>query len=151
MNRKERRAAQKADRPAAGRSEQSAGERIHRLFYEAAQLETARKFDDAARAYKRVLALDPAHAQAWNNLGRTMQQLGKREEASTSFAKALALLPQLLEQYAGVRATLLQLSPALAEALLRQDTAWPKRLSEDELFDSAGIAAIESDPDRKSV
>ena len=77
MNRKERRATQKGDRLAAERSGQSAGEQISRLFYEAAQLEMTRKFDDAARIYKRVLALEPDHAQAWNNLGRAMQELAK--------------------------------------------------------------------------
>src|SRR5262249_11537104 len=51
-----------------------------------------------------------------------------------------------LEQYAGICATLMELSPPLAEALRRQTAAWPKRLRESELFNTAGFAAISANP-----
>jgi len=147
MNRKERRVAHKHDRPADARRTKSAGDQIHQLFSEAAAYEQARKFNDAARAYKRVLQLEPDHAQACNNLGRVMQALGKPREASACFARALALMPQLLEQqYAGICATLVALCPPLGGALQQQAAAWPKRLTENELFGNAGLASIAADP-----
>ena len=133
MNRKQRRARLKHSSSSdVGRSG-STGDQISQLFFEAAECERARKFDDAARAYKRVLLLKPNHAEACNNLARVRQTQGKTKEASTFYARALALMPQLLEQYAGIRATLIALLPPLSEALQRQAAAWPKRLTEVEL------------------
>jgi SAM-dependent methyltransferase len=149
MNRKERRAAQKHGRPAHARrkEKESADDQINQLFLEAVECEQARKFDDAARAYNRVLQLKSDHAQACNNLGRVMQALGKPQEASSYFARALALMPQLLEQqYAGICATLVTLCPPLGEALQRQAASWPRPLTESELFGSAGLAAVAADP-----
>ncbi|MGA8748846.1 MAG: hypothetical protein WB563_08635, partial [Pseudolabrys sp.] len=70
MNRKQRRATLKHGPPAAGRRSGSAGDQIRQLFFEAAECERNRKLDDAARIYKRVLLLNPDHAEAYNNLGR---------------------------------------------------------------------------------
>src|SRR5262249_38335690 len=56
------------------------------------------------------------------------------------------LMPQLLQQYAGIRATLISLLPDLDRALRRQATAWPRKLTEAELFGEAGLAAIAADP-----
>jgi 2-polyprenyl-3-methyl-5-hydroxy-6-metoxy-1,4-benzoquinol methylase len=141
MNRKQRRATMKLGSSA---SANSSGEQIRQSFFEAVSHERARKLDDAARAYKRVLALDPDHAEACNNLGRVLQAQGKTKDASTFFARSLALMPQLLEQYADICATLLSLLPELAEALRRQGAAWPQRLELHDLLDN--LDAVAADP-----
>ena len=146
MNRKQRRATLKYGSPAAAHQSGSAGDQINQLFFEAGECERARKFDDAAYAYKRVLQLKPDHAEACNNLGRVLQMQGNTREASGSYARALTLMPQLLEQYAGICATLVALLPPLGEALHRQAAAWPKPLTEVELLGDAGLAAIADDP-----
>jgi 2-polyprenyl-3-methyl-5-hydroxy-6-metoxy-1,4-benzoquinol methylase len=135
MNRKQRRATMKLGSSVSATSSSSdSGEQIRQLLFEGVSHERARKFDDAVRAYKRVLAIDPDHAEACNNLGRVFQAQGKTKDASVYYARSLALMPQLLEQYKEICATLLSLLPQLAEALRRQGAAWPLRLSLDELF-----------------
>ena len=144
MNRKQRRATMKLGSPASANSSDS-GEQIRHHFFEAVSHERARKFDDAVRAYKRVLAIDANHAEACNNLGRVLQAQGKTKDASAYYARSLALMPQLLEQYADICATLFSLRPELAEALRRQAAAWPQRLSLNELFDD-NLDTVATDP-----
>src|SRR5262245_32043542 len=146
MNRKQRRATLKHGSPANVRSSDPGGDQVIKLFFEAAECERAGKFNDAARLYKRVLLFKPDHAEACNNLGRVLQAQGKPADASLYFARSLALMPQLLTQYAGICATLIALLPALGEALRRQTAAWPKQLDERELFGDAGLAAIAANP-----
>ena len=119
MNRKQRRATQKHGRPAGSLRPDSAGDQIHQLMVKAAECERHRNFDDAVRAYKRVLQLKPDHAEVCNNLGRVLLAQGKPKDASTYFARSLALMPQLLTQYAGICATLVTLLPPLGEAIRR--------------------------------
>jgi 2-polyprenyl-3-methyl-5-hydroxy-6-metoxy-1,4-benzoquinol methylase len=133
MNRKQRRATTKFGSSAAANPIDSS-EQIRRHLFEGTSFERARKFDDAVRAYKRVLAIDAEHAEACNNLGRVLQAQGKAKDASTYYARSLALMPQLLEQYKEICATLFSLLPKLAEALRRQAAAWPQLLSLDDLF-----------------
>ena len=128
MNRKQRRATTKLGSPASAKSP-DLGEQIRQLLFEAVSHERARRFDDAVRAYRRVLAIDADHAEACNNLGRVLQAQGKTKDASAYYARALALMPQLLEQYKEICATLFSLLPDQAEALRRQAAAWPRRLS----------------------
>ncbi|MGA8954945.1 MAG: methyltransferase [Pseudolabrys sp.] len=146
MNRKQRRATLKHGPPAAGRRSGSAGDQIRQLFFEAAECERNRKLDDAARIYKRVLLLNPDHAEAYNNLGRILQTQGKTKEASGYYARALALMPQLLEQYSGICATLAALLPPLGETLRQQAASSPNQLNANELLGGAGLAAIAADP-----
>jgi 2-polyprenyl-3-methyl-5-hydroxy-6-metoxy-1,4-benzoquinol methylase len=60
--------------------------------------------------------------------------------------RALALMPQLFQQYSGIRDTLTSLLPQLDEALRRQIAAWPKRSSVTGLFEESGFAAIADNP-----
>jgi SAM-dependent methyltransferase len=145
MNRKRRRATLKHGSRIAAPSSDSDGQ-ISKLFVDAVRLETAGKLNDAVRGYKRVLQLNLDHAEASNNLARTLHTLGNTTDASIFYARTLALMPQLLQQYAGIRATLVSLLPALDGALSRQADAWPKQLSEAELFGEAGLGAIVADP-----
>ena len=131
MNRKQRRAALSETPPAAAR-----------LLTEAVQSERQGRLNEAVRAYRQLLKLDPGQAQASNNLGRVLQAQGKPREAASAYARALALMPQLFDQYEGVRATLVALLPPLGEALRRADAVWPQRLGVGELFGPAGLAAV---------
>jgi 2-polyprenyl-3-methyl-5-hydroxy-6-metoxy-1,4-benzoquinol methylase len=142
MNRKQRRARMKLGSSASANSSDS-GEQIRQYFFEAVSHERARKLEDAARAYKRVLALDPDHAEACNNLGRVLQAQGKTKDASTYYARSLALMPQLLEQYGDICATLFSLLPELAQALRRQAAAWPQRLALHDLLDNPDVVAAD--------
>lgn len=96
MNWKERRAALKHGTPGTPRHPRSADDDLAKLFFDATENERARKFDDAVRFYKRVLLLNPDHAEACNNLGRVLQTQGKPKEASIYYARAIVLMPQLL-------------------------------------------------------
>ena len=145
MNRKQRRATLKHGPPDA-RAAEPAGSQINKMFLDALALESAGKLDDAARSYKRVVGLNPDHTEAHNNLARVFHAQGKAKDASVFYARALALMPQLFQQYSGIRGTLTSLLPQLDEALRRQMAAWPKRLGESELFGEAGLAAIADNP-----
>ena len=145
MNRKQRRATLKHGPPDA-RAAEPAGSQINKMFLDALALESAGKLDDAARGYKRVVGLNPDHTEAHNNLARVFHAQGKAKDASVFYARALALMPQLFQQYSGIRGTLTSLLPQLDEALRRQMAAWPKRLGESELFGEAGLAAIADNP-----
>ncbi len=81
MNRKQRRATMKLGSSA---SANSSGEQIRQYFFEAVSHERSRRLDDAARTYKRILALDPDHAEACNNLGRVLQAQGKTKDGPPS-------------------------------------------------------------------
>ncbi|MGA7518391.1 MAG: methyltransferase [Pseudolabrys sp.] len=145
MNRKQRRATLKHGPPDA-RAAEPAGSQNNKMFLDALALESAGKLDDAARSYKRVVGLNPDHTEAHNNLARVFHAQGKAKDASVFYAHALALMPQLFQQYSGIRGTLTSLLPQLDEALRRQMAAWPKRLGESELFGEAGLAAIADNP-----
>lgn len=145
MNRKQRRAAIKRTPPIPARAV-SAGADPAALFAEALRHEQQRQFADAARAYERLLALKPAHAEAYNNLGRVLQAQGKPREASAAYARALTLMPQLFDQYAGICGTLIALLPALGEALRKATNSWPQRLGIEELLGDRGVAMIASNP-----
>ena len=116
------------------------------MFAEAVRHQRQNNFDDAARGYARLLQLKPDHAEAANNLGVVLLAQGKLREASASFARSLSLMPQLFEQYSGVTATLVAVLPAFGEAMRRAARAWPNRLTIEQLFGSAGLAAIGDDP-----
>ncbi len=137
MNRKQRRAALK---------QRAASDMAAALFAEAVALQGERKLDEAARLYKRILLLLPQHAQASNNLGVVLQAQGKLSEASARFAQSLAAMPNLLEQFPAVCATLVAVLPPLGEAIRKSVAAWPRRLPVEELLGSAGLAAIARDP-----
>lgn len=51
------------------------------------------RYADAARAFESVAAALPAHAQAWEALGRTYSMLGDAERAASALEHAIALAP----------------------------------------------------------
>ncbi|MGH7277687.1 MAG: tetratricopeptide repeat protein, partial [Candidatus Rokuibacteriota bacterium] len=55
------------------------------------------RWDEAVEAYRRVVAIDPSYAAAWNNLGLLLHRMGRYAEARTAYGEALARDPGLCE------------------------------------------------------
>src|SRR5213594_196060 len=55
------------------------------------------QWEDAVAAYRRVVAIDPTYAAAWNNLGLLLHRMGRYDEARTSYESALAQDPTCCE------------------------------------------------------
>ncbi len=95
MNRKQRRAEKKQGRLAThGRSLSAQG-----IFIDALRHHQARRLDEAAACYSRVLAIGPKHPEAHNNLGIALMDLGRLDEAVTHFGQALAFRPDYPEAH----------------------------------------------------
>ncbi|MGH7389334.1 MAG: tetratricopeptide repeat protein [Candidatus Rokuibacteriota bacterium] len=55
------------------------------------------RWEQALDAYRRVVALDPTYAAAWNNQGLLLHRLGRYEEARRAYDRALEQDPQCAE------------------------------------------------------
>jgi len=55
------------------------------------------QWEDAIDAYRRVVAIDPTYAAAWNNLGLLLHRMGRYDEAGEAYLSALAQDPQCCE------------------------------------------------------
>ncbi|HSF05750.1 MAG TPA: tetratricopeptide repeat protein [Methylomirabilota bacterium] len=55
------------------------------------------RWEEAIDAYRRVVALDPAYAAAWNNLGLLLHRMGQYAEARQAYLEALAQDPRCAE------------------------------------------------------
>jgi len=55
------------------------------------------RWEDALDAYRRVVALDPTYAAAWNNLGLLLHRMGQYEEARRAYGRALEQDPRCAE------------------------------------------------------
>lgn len=62
-----------------------------------AVLGMAQRTAEAARSYRRAIALDPAHAEAHNNLANILQRMNRLDEAALHYERALAGRPDYLE------------------------------------------------------
>jgi tetratricopeptide (TPR) repeat protein len=58
---------------------------------------TQKKFGNAEIAYQKAIALNPSHADSYNNLGEALGELKQFPRAIDAFAKAIALNPALLK------------------------------------------------------
>jgi tetratricopeptide (TPR) repeat protein len=47
------------------------------------------QWDDAIEAYRRVVAIDPTYAAAWNNLGLLLHRMGRYDDARRAYVSAL--------------------------------------------------------------
>jgi 2-polyprenyl-3-methyl-5-hydroxy-6-metoxy-1,4-benzoquinol methylase len=141
MNRKQRRAAAKQSG-----AQSAAGNDPNALFAQAVGHQQQRRFDDAVRAYKRVLALKPDHAEAANNLGCVLQLQGRAREASAAFARALELAPELTNDFRAISATVAALLPAFGQAMQRAAGLWPQRPALNVLLEGNSLRVIAADP-----
>ena len=48
---------------------------------------TKKKYQDAEKAFKSVLKIDPTHQNAWYSLGYTYELMGRKDEAEASYKK----------------------------------------------------------------
>jgi tetratricopeptide (TPR) repeat protein len=64
------------------------------------------QLDQAIVAFKRVLAIKPDYAEAYNNMGNALKDQGKLEEAREAYNKALAIKPDSAEAYYNMGVTL---------------------------------------------
>jgi tetratricopeptide (TPR) repeat protein len=55
------------------------------------------QWEDAIVAYRRVVAIDPTYAAAWNNLGLLLHRMGRYDEAEGAYASALEQDPHCCE------------------------------------------------------
>jgi tetratricopeptide (TPR) repeat protein len=55
------------------------------------------RWDEAIEAYRRVVAIDPTYAAAWNNLGLLLHRVGRYAEARAAYAAALKQDPRCCE------------------------------------------------------
>jgi SAM-dependent methyltransferase len=145
MNRERRRAVRMHGGDVDRGQPRSAAEAAGRLFGQAVWHQHHGKPNEAIKLYKQVLALQPDHAEACNNLGCVLLAQGKRDAASSWFERALVLLPQLFDEFDSVAALLCAVNPALAEGARRAASAWPQRLPARDLLGSFDFAAIASD------
>jgi tetratricopeptide (TPR) repeat protein len=145
MNRKQRRAVRVQGRAVDRGRTQPSAEAAGRLFGQAVWHQHHGKPNEAIKLYKQVLALQPDHAEACNNLGCVLLSQGKRDAASDCFERALVLLPQLFDEFDSVAAMLCAVNPALAQGAKRAASAWPQRLPARDLLGSFDFAAIGSD------
>jgi len=51
--------------------------------------------EEALRAYRRAVEIEPDDALAWNNKGVSLRRLGRHEEALRAFERAYELDPSL--------------------------------------------------------
>jgi tetratricopeptide (TPR) repeat protein len=55
------------------------------------------RWDEAIEAYRRVVAVDPTYAAAWNNLGLLLHRVGQYGEARAAYEAALRCDPRCCE------------------------------------------------------
>src|SRR6516165_7317050 len=137
MNRKQRRAMRMQGQGVGVDTGRASGaSAAGRLFGQAVWHQHHGKPNEAVKLYKRVLALQPDHAEACNNLACLLLAQGKRDAASGYIERALILLPQLFDDFDSVVAMLVAVNPALGEGMKRAASAWPQRLPADDLLGS---------------
>ena len=139
MDRKQRRALRMQGRTAgveSAKTRVSVGATAGHMFAQAMWHQHHGKPNAAVKLYKQVLALQPDHAEACNNLGCVLLAQGKRDVASGYFERALSLLPQLFDDFGSVVAMLVAVQPALGEGMKRAASAWPQRLPTRDLLGS---------------
>jgi Flp pilus assembly protein TadD len=74
--------------------------------------------EDAVRALRLAVELDPKLVVAWNDLGVVMEALGNAHEAVRCYKRALALRPGSVEARSNLGMLMLQME--LAQVLRRQ-------------------------------
>lgn len=101
MNRKQRRAAQRAgNNPAAalaGSADPAA--RLARLFHAAVAYHHSGQLAEAERSYRQIIAAFPGHAEAHSRLGAVLIRQGRTVEAVAHMEQAVALQPDLFEAH----------------------------------------------------
>lgn len=136
MNRNQRRAEQK-------RPNDAVMQQIVERYDHARRAQDAGDFAAAAQGYKKVLSLWPTHAAARDRLGFVYLRQGRRDKAAQQYAELVRTVPQVLQQFEKVLATIATLTPEFVAAL-------EKPVPEDALA-SSDFRAIIADPYLRAV
>jgi hypothetical protein len=122
MNRKQRRQELRSIRRAKRRGDSlDLGPSINDLFQRGVVDHQAGRLLQAQAAYRQILTIDPAHAEAHNNLGVALNDLGRPAEAEASYREALRLRPNYPEAHNNLGVALKELGrPGEAEASYRE-------------------------------
>src|SRR5215467_7055033 len=100
MNRRQRRQEMRSVRQTLRRAESSSLRPvIIDLFQRALIDHQARRLPQAEAAYRQILAMDPAHTDAYYNLGIALDGLGRPAEAEVNYREALRLRPNFPEAH----------------------------------------------------
>jgi tetratricopeptide (TPR) repeat protein len=75
---------------------------IHEVMNKATELHQAGKLREAEQLYRQVVATDPTHTYALNNLGILASQAERHDEAMSYLRRALALEPNVAEFHANL-------------------------------------------------
>ena len=60
------------------------------------------RLSSAEKCFRKAVKLNPYYVEAYNNLGNTLEQLGKIDDAFAVYQKAIAINPDLAETYANL-------------------------------------------------
>jgi len=74
-------------------SNKTQNDSLETLYNRAVDLQNAKKVDQAEAIYKKIIELDPAFSQAWNNLGAIYGARGDLDQAETAYLKAIDAQP----------------------------------------------------------
>ena len=103
MNRKQRRAARS---DTGGSGAQPIGPAAMQLLTRGMQEHQAGLLTQAAASYRAAIALEPAGADIYNNLGMVLKALGDHDEAIVQYRRAVKLRPGLFNAHANLGAAL---------------------------------------------
>jgi SAM-dependent methyltransferase len=147
MNRKQRRANEKALPPA---TPAATNQNTAAMIQSARQASRAGDLKAAADLFHKILALDPHYVPALDGLGSVYFAQGKIAEASALLAQVPPLAPLVLEQFNKVLDLLITLHSPVGEAMKKATSAWPQLLTPGEMF-GGGLSAVISDPYLRTV
>jgi tetratricopeptide (TPR) repeat protein len=69
-------------------------QKVSAILSRATSLYRARRWGEAERALREIIALDPNLTSAWNNLGAVLQELRRLEEAEQAYRRSVELGPK---------------------------------------------------------
>jgi tetratricopeptide (TPR) repeat protein len=97
------------------------------------------QYPDATREYEAAVRLDPAHAEAHNNLGAMLHVAGRLDEAAAHYRRAIELRPENAEARSNLGRLLLLQNKAVEAAAAFDDTL---KLQPDSVPALTGLAWI---------
>ena len=99
------------------------------------------RLEEAERAYRRVLELEPDSAPAFNNLGNLYQETGAFEKAEKAYRRALEILPSYPEALVNL-ATFYSRQGRVSAALELYREALPLSPNREEIYNNMGTAYL---------
>jgi tetratricopeptide (TPR) repeat protein len=98
---------------------------------------SAGRLAEAAAACRKILALRPGLAEAYNNLGNALEHQGKLDEAAAQYERALALRPSLFQAHDNL-GNILRKQGKLDQAVARYEQALTSRPDLAEAYNHLG-------------